>query len=192
MTVHRFDEAPRHREPEVVAAVGIVIVGVTTGGAVHPNLDPAVDATRGDSHRRVGSDPVEVVRGDVGDGPDEQAGIGVHRGEVLGDVDDDAGSRVAETLHGLPDDPVDAHVDLDEIERADLEAAHVEQVADQGVEAVCLLGDRRQQRGTNSSPAAVVRRKYAESTPKTTLLEKRTRKKAVNRPARLDRLSGVK
>jgi len=69
----------------------------------------------------------------------------VHRGQVLGDVDDDPAAGVAEALDGLSDDPVDADLDLHQVQRADLQSAHVEQVGDEVVEPVGLLGDGLQQ-----------------------------------------------
>jgi len=81
----------------------------------------------------------------VGHDPLQKRGVGQHSGQVLGDVDHGSRRLPGQAHEGGRYDLLEAHGAQDEPEGTGLEAAHVEQIADEGVEAIDLLVDGHEQ-----------------------------------------------
>ena len=115
----------------------------TPGPAVDDaHVDDAVDDAGGHARRRAGRREADRVRDHVGERALEQAAIGEHARERLGDVELDRAVGDADAVQRGGKHLVEADRHGADLERARLEPAHVEQVADERVEAVGLLVDR--------------------------------------------------
>ncbi len=106
------------------------------------HVDSVAGGTGDDAHPLPGRAVVERVDDHVREGALEEARVGEHPRVSLVDVDIDLGAARADARERGRDDLVDPHRRQADVERAGLEAAHVEKVADERVEAVRLLVDR--------------------------------------------------
>jgi hypothetical protein len=106
---------------------------------------PVALAGGGDLDRPVGWGPGQGVGDDVGDRPLQQARVGVDAWQRLGHVDLDAAAVVGEAGERGRHHLVHADRPAVQAEGAGLQPAHVEQVADQGIQPVGLLVDGGQQ-----------------------------------------------
>jgi len=149
-----------HGQPEPdAAATGVAqalegleeAVAVTgrDAGAVVDDLefDPVAVAGGGDLDRPVGWGPDQRVGDDVGDGPLQQARVGMHAWQRLRHLDLDAAAVVSQAGECSRHHLIHADRPVAQAERAGLQPAHVEQVADQGIQPVGLLVDGGQQLG---------------------------------------------
>ena len=109
-------------------------------------VDPIVDGAGVEPHVGARWRVANRVRDDVGDRPLEQAGVGQDPRQRLRDADVDVRGdrrpRLRSAAGTISSRPTGRGVDL---QRAGLQPAHVEQVADERVEPVGLLVDRLQE-----------------------------------------------
>jgi two-component system sensor histidine kinase KdpD len=109
------------------------------------DLDVPAEGTRLDPDAVARRRPADGVLDHVGHRPFEQRRVGLDGGKRLGHVEVDPGRPRSEAGHGGEDDLLEADRPHDELEGTGLESAHVQQVADERVEAIGLLIDRREE-----------------------------------------------
>ena len=160
LAAHRLDEPARDREAEPDAAcrwscrraagTAGTRARAAPAGSRHRGRRrggrPAPSATHASTRTRVsGGDHAERVLDDVGDRAFEQRGVGLDARQRLGHVDVDALGLRSSPARAAGTTSSSATVAHHELQRAGLEPAHVEQVADQVVEPVGALVDGLEQ-----------------------------------------------
>ncbi len=160
---HGLGEAAgdRQAEADAVAPRGVAValergedallglVGDARAAVHHAQLHPVGEGAGRDQHRLALGAVLHGVLHDVGDRPLQQSLVRGHHGQALGDVQDDRRSRFRfrDASQRQRNDLVQVDLPDQRGDGAGLQAGHVEQVADEVVEAVGALLDRLQELG---------------------------------------------